>query len=594
MRANRIESVNPVKFFAQNWQLYKRLLLYVKPYWVIFAGGMLMVVIYSATTPGVTILMKPLLDGTFVEKDPVLIIWMPILLIGIFVVRGSANYLNGIAMGWLSQKIVLDLRTEMIERIVCLPTRFYDNFPTGQLTSRVTGDVNGLTQAATKVFVTVVRETLTIIGLTIWLFILDWVLSLTLIIATPLVVSVVYFIAIKLRHVHRERLETSALLLHHLNQVVVNNRVIKLYRAQKHESNRLVDVANRERQLHFKAIVASGLGVPIAELIGALVTAGAVYFSLTRDITDPLTVGGFVSFMTAMALMFSSIKKLIALNNVLQSGLAASERVFYVLDQDIEADEGARGTKALESVGRVAFENVSFTYANTESRSLHNVSLELRADETVALVGISGSGKSTLTALIPRLYELQHGRITIDDIDIRDFPLNELRQMIAYVSQDTILFDDTVEVNISYGNLNNATHESVRAAAESAYATEFIDKLPKGMQTMIGERGVRLSGGQKQRIAIAQAFLKDAPIVIFDEATSALDMTSEHQVRKAVRKLSKGRALLIISHRLSSLTEVDRIVVIHEGAIVEQGTHLSLLQEKGHYYALYTVDGNQS
>jgi len=317
-----------------------------------------------------------------------------------------------------------------------------------------------------------------------------------------------------------------------------------------------------------------------------------VYFSLTRDITDPLTVGGFVSFMTAMALMFSSIKKLISINSTLQRGLAASERVFFVIDQDIETDSGAHETKSLDSVRQVRFSDVSFQYPNTNKRSLHNVNIDLRANETLALVGVSGSGKSTLTALIPRLYELQQGQITIDGVDIRDFSLSDLRGMIAYVSQDTVLFDDTVAKNIAYGDLQGATPEKIRDAAESAYATEFIDNLPEGMQTVIGERGIRLSGGQKQRLAIAQAFLKNAPIVILDEATSALDMTSEQFVRKAIKELSKDRALLVISHRLTSLTDVDTIVVIHDGFIVEQGTHDSLMDQKGRYFTMYTAGGS--
>ena len=587
---NNDNQLRPVNFLVQNFQLYKRLLTYVRPHWMIFSGGILMVFLYSATTPGVTILMKPLLDGTFVEKDPVLIFWLPVLLIALFAVRGSASYLNSVCMGWLVQQIVYELRIKMIQRVIALPTRFYDNFPSGQLTSRITGDVTSLTSAATNVFVTVVRETLTIIGLAIWIFILDWILSLTLVVAAPMVFAVVYFIAIKLRRVHRRSMDLSATLLHRLNQVVGNNRVIKLYRAQSFESERLANLANQVRQLQFKAIVASKIGVPIAEMIGALVTAGAVYFSLTRDITDPLTVGGFVSFMTAMALMFSSIKKLIAVNNTLQRGLAASERVFFVLDQDVEVDSGDHSVKASDTVGELRFDDVSFVYPNTSRRSLHNVTLDLRSDQAVALVGVSGSGKSTLTALIPRLYELQQGQITIDGVDIREFSLDDLRRMIAYVSQDTVLFDDTIAANIAYGDLDNATAESIRSAAESAYATEFIDKLPQGMRTVVGERGVRLSGGQKQRIAIAQAFLKDSPIVILDEATSALDLTSEHHVRQAIRALSKGRALLIISHRLSSLTDVDRIVVIHEGEIVEQGTHESLMEQRGRYYSLYTAD----
>ncbi len=577
------------RFFLDNLRLYSRLLTYLRRHWVVFAVGLFFIIVYSATTPGVTILMKPLLDGTFVDKNPTLILWMPILLIVLYFVRGLSNYFNALCMSWLSEQIVYELREEMVDRIVALPTRFYDHFPSGQLAARITGDVTALTSAATNVFVVVVREVLTIIGLTIWIVILDWVLSITLLIATPMICALIYFIAIKLRSVNRRSMELSALFLHRVNQVTANNRAVKLYRAENHERSNLFEFANRVRQLNFKARVASAIGVPIAEMIGALITAGAVYFTLTREITDPLTVGGFVSFMTAMALIFSSVKKLININDTLQRGLVASERVFFILDQEIEAETLEEPTKSFDRVTEVEVEDVSFTYPKSNRYALQNVSLNIRANVVVALVGASGSGKSTLTALIPRLYEQQQGKIKINGTDIREFSLSELRRMISFVSQETGLFDDTVRANIAYGDIDNATDESIRAAAQAAYATEFIDQLPNGFNTEIGERGVRLSGGQRQRIAIAQAFLKNSPIVILDEATSALDSTSERHVRSAITALRKDRALLIISHRLSSLTNVDKIVVIQAGQIVEEGTHETLMEQKGYYYALYTA-----
>ena len=570
-------------------RLYRRLLNYVLVYKWYFLLGLLFVALYALTTPAVAVLMKPLLDGSFVDRDPFYIFWTPLVLIVLFAIRGIASYVNAVCMNWVMGRVVYDIQIQMVDRMLNLPTRFYDQNSTAQIIARISGDVNALTQAASSVLITVIRESLTIIGLLVWIFILDWALSLIIVISTPIIAALVRAVAKRLRKLHRDSMQMGAIFLHHLQEVTSYHRLVKLYQTERFESERLGDLANQVRRLKLKQTIAREIAIPSAEFISTLAIAGAVYFSLTRDLTNPLTVGGFVSFMAALALISSSMKRLLRVNETLQAGLAASERVFFLIDQQPEIESGDKNIDRQAMQGRMEFKNISFSYANSKVSSLNQVSLEIEPYQTIALVGASGSGKSTLTSLIPRMYELQDGQILIDGTDIREYKLSEIRDLIAFVSQDIFLFNDTIATNIAYGNLNNSSEETIRQAAESAYALEFIEKLPDGFQTVVGDRGIRLSGGQKQRIAIARAFIKDAPILIFDEATSSLDTNSEYQVRRALDALGEGRTVIIVAHRLSSIEKVDRIMVLHEGRIVEDGTHQELMRRKGHYYQLYTV-----
>ena len=582
------------RVLLRDLKLYGRLMSYVMVYKWYFFLGLSLVALFALTTPAVAVLMKPLLDGSFVERDPTYIVWTPIILIVLFAIRGIASYLHGVCVSWVLGYVVYDIQTEMIDRMTAFPTQFYDEMPAAQIMVRISSDVNQLTETASTVVITVIRESLTILGLLVWIFILDWVLSLTLLIATPLITLLVAFIARRLRKLYREFMHMGGQFLARLQEATAYHRLVKLYQTQDFERQRLRRYANRVRQLKLKQAIANQVTVPAAEFISTCVIAATVYFSLTRDLTDPLTVGGFVSFMAALALISSSLKKLLRVNEMLQAGLVASERVFFLIDQDVEVDDGKHGFTDKKVDGRITFEDISFQYPKSDASSLDRVSLDIEPRQTVALVGASGSGKSTLTSLIPRLYEIQNGAVKIDGMDIRDYTLGDVRRQVALVTQDIFLFDDTVAANIAYGDIDNATEQRIRAAAKSAYALDFIEQLPDGFDTQIGERGVRLSGGQKQRIAIARAFIKDAPILIFDEATSSLDTQSEFQVRNALDALGEGRTVIIVAHRLSSIEHVDRIIVLNEGQIVEDGTHQELLDQKGYYYKLYTVYSNDT
>ena len=580
--------LNPKSFF-QDVRLYNRLLSYVLVYKWYFFLGLAFVALFSLTIPAIAMLMKPLLDGSFVERDPVYIFWTPLILILLFAIRGVAGYLNGVCMNWVMGYVVYDIQTEMIQRSLHLPKSFFDKHPAAQVMARITADVNELTDAASHVLITVIRESLTIIGLLIWIFILDWVLSLTLIVAAPLIATLVRFVARRLRILHRKSMQLGAKFLQHLQEVTTYNQLVKLSQTEDYESQRLSDYANQIRRLKLKQAIANEITIPVAELITTIAIAGVVYLSLIRDWSDPITVGGFVSYMAALALISSAIKRLLRINETLQIGLVASERVFYLIDQQPERERGDKTFNSQLFRGEVEFKNVTFNYAGSEISSLDNLSLKINSQQTIALVGSSGSGKSTLASLIPRLYEIESGRLLIDGVDVCEYRISEIRKLIAFVSQDIFLLDDTIEANIAYGNLNGATLEQIKLAAKFANALDFIEELPDGFNTIVGERGIRLSGGQKQRIAIARALIKDAPILILDEATSNLDTSSEYHVRQALQALGKGRTVIIVAHRLSSIEHVRRIVVLHHGQVVEDGSHKKLMALRGHYHKLYTI-----
>ncbi|PUB83069.1 MAG: lipid A export permease/ATP-binding protein MsbA, partial [gamma proteobacterium symbiont of Ctena orbiculata] len=480
--------------------------------------------------------------------------------------------------------VVLDLRRMMIERILTMGTPYFDAHATGSLISKVTFNVNQVTMAATKVLTTLVKDTIIIIGLLAYMLYLNWLLTLAVFMAMPIIVVAVRYLAIRLRRVNRALQQTMGVMTQVLEESIRGHKVIKIFEGRPYEQRRFLERANWVRRYNMKSKVAGSAHMPLVEFVGAAMIAALVYVSTHQTAAGELTVGGFVSLMVAIGLLFSPLKRLTGINQPLQKGLAAAESVFSLVDEQPEADNGTRSLENVE--GRVSFDAVSFRYPAMDKDALKPISFEMEPGSTVALVGHSGGGKTTIANLIPRFYTPTGGRILIDGIDIQELSLISLRRQISYVGQDSVLFDDSVAANIAYGAVGEVSHEQIVEAAKSAYALEFIQRLPDGFDTVIGEDGIRLSGGQRQRLAIARALIKDAPVLLLDEATSALDTESERYVQAALKTLTQERTTLVIAHRLSTIQHADKILVIQDGELVEEGKHQQLIDQKGVYYQL--------
>ncbi len=567
--------------------LYLRLLTYVKPYWKMFAAGIISMAILAASETAVAALLKPLLDGSFVEKDPVFMFWMPFIMIGVFAVRGISTFTSSMAIAWVGSKVVLDLRNDLFKRLLMLPASYYDQNATGNIISRVNYDVSQVTETATGALTVLFKDTLTVLGLLGWMFYLNWQLSLTTFAILPAMMLVVVVTGKRMRRLNLSLQNTIGDMTHVLEESVKGHKVVKIFGGQEYEHKRFGSVANWVRRLQMKIKAAASVNVMLVEGVGAICFAVIIYVGTNQAASGALTVGGFVSFFTAMGLLFSPIKRLTKVNETIQRGLAAAQSVFALTDEAPETDPGQ---KQLDNArGHIVFDRVSMQFAGTSRKALDTVSLEIQPGQTVALVGASGSGKTTLAALLARFYNINQGQILFDGHDIYQLTLTSLRQHISFVSQDVVLFNDTIAANIAYGMQPVPTDEAIRHAADKAFVSEFADKLPDGLQTEIGENGVRLSGGQRQRIAIARAFLKNAPLLILDEATSALDNASERHVQQAIEALESNSTTLVIAHRLSTVENADKIFVMDNGVIVEQGTHNELLTLGGSYAALYNT-----
>jgi subfamily B ATP-binding cassette protein MsbA len=568
-------------------QLYLRLLSYVRPHAKVFALAMLGMVAAAATEPLFPMLMKPLLDGGFAAGAQPLLppLAFAAALVVIFILRGALTFTGHYCMAWVANRVVLDLRAAMFERLVRFPTRYYDDQSPAALLSKVAYDVANVSAAATTAVTVVVRDTIVIAGLFAWLLYLNWKLTLIALAVAPPVAFFVRLLSRRLRNMARGSQHAMGDLAHVLEETIECHRVVKIFGGQDYEAKRFAHANRVLRGFNMRQKVPEALTTPVTHFLAACALAVIVYIALQDSLAARTTVGEFVSFITAMLMLFAPIKHLTEVNAALQRGLAAAESVFGMIDTPVEED---RGTATLPRArGEVAYEGVGFTYPSRTEPALRDVDLRVRPGETVALVGPSGGGKTTLVNLLPRFYAPSAGRITLDGHDIQTLSLESLRGNIALVSQDVVLFNDSIYANIAYGRMGGASEKDVVAAAEAAHALGFIRETPEGLNTLIGENGLRLSGGQRQRLAIARALLKDAPVLILDEATSALDTESERQVQAALETLMRGRTTIVIAHRLSTIERADRIVVLERGRVAEAGRHAELLARGGVYAKLY-------
>jgi subfamily B ATP-binding cassette protein MsbA len=572
--------------------LYFRLLGYVRPYLSGFVVAMVCMALTAIIEPAFPALMKTLLDTGFGQKGSTDLRIFPILVIVIFAGRGVIGFIGDYAMAWAANHVVSDLRNAMFARLVTLPTRFFDNQSSGALMSKIAYDVTGVTGAATIVVTVLVRDTLTVLGLLAWLLYLDWALTLVALGMIPLIAFSVRLFSKRLRTVSRSAQRSMGLITHVLEETIGAHKVVKIFGGQQYESRRFAAANNDQRGYNMRGTVAAAGQGPIVQVFAAIALAIIIAVAIHQSGKDETTVGSFVSFMTAMLMLLAPMKRLADLNASLQRGLAAAESVFELIDEPQEDDTG---NLELDRVrGEVEFDHVNFSYPEAVHPALDGIDFRIAPGETVALVGQSGSGKTTVANLLPRFYHASGGSIRIDGYGIEEIRLASLRRNIALVSQDVVLFNDTVAANIAYGAAADISREQIVDAAKAAHALEFIEAMPHGFDSLIGENGVKMSGGQRQRIAIARALLKDSPILILDEATSALDTESERYVQAALETLMRGRTTLVIAHRLSTVERADRILVLGKGRIVEQGRHEELLAHNGIYAQLYRLQFEQA
>ncbi|WP_019624891.1 lipid A export permease/ATP-binding protein MsbA [Thioalkalivibrio thiocyanoxidans] len=567
-----------------SWELYRRIFEFIKPYWRLGIVAIVAMILAAAGQTAFAWIIQPLVDGTFIEQDPAARVWVPLGLVAIFLYYGATTFASDYTVAWIGRKVVKDIRQAVFEQYLRLPAAFFDRHSPGTLLAKLTYNVNQISSAASRAIVVLIRDSFTVLFLMAYMAYLSGWLVLIVFTLAPVVALVITGANRQFRKISRRMQRSVGDYAQIAEDGIRGQAEVKIFGATDYEAARFDDTNTRfhRQAMRHKAVQAAAQ--PLSQL-GAIIALAVIVYLATMDvILEAITPGGMISFIAAMLLMLPPLKRIVGVNAAIQKALAAGESVFEVLDTPAEPDHGQRPLE--DTRGHIEFRHVGFRYPTSHEQVLKDINLTVEPGQTVALVGRSGSGKTSLARLLPRFYEIEEGEIRLDGHPIQEYRLRDLRAQMALVSQHVVLFNDTLGHNIAYGLNREPSLDELREAARAANALDFIDELPDGFDTIVGENGIMLSGGQRQRVAIARAILKDAPILILDEATSALDTESEQKIQNALERLMENRTTLVIAHRLSTIENADRIVVLDQGRIIEAGTHAELLERNGHYAAL--------
>ena len=568
-------------------QVYQRLIAYSIKYWHYLLLAVLGLIVSAATQPLFTWILGPLLDKAILQRDQQVIAWLPVGILGIFLLRGMAMFVSGYYIGLIGRKVTQTLREQIFGQMLRMPVQFFETNASGKLLSYVSYYIDQVANASIRGVTSLVQDSFTALGLLGMMFWQSWQLALGILVIGPFITLIIVYVTRRMRRLSHKLQDSVSDVTQIANEMIRGYKVVRIFNGEEYEAKRFNQANEYSMALQMKRMMTELMSTPLVQFLVAVALAAIVYVATRESTLTSLTPGTFMSFIMSMIMLLTPIRNLTQLNLQLQTAIAAGESLFELLDSQPEIDHGTRELSHCN--GAVELSNVAFVYPGTEKTVLRNINLQVKPGEKIALVGKSGSGKTTLVNLLPRFYDATQGEIRLDGVPLTELRLQNLRTQIAYVGQEIILFNDTVRNNIAYGDMRGMSDAQVRAAAQAAYALEFIEKLPQGFDTLIGDNGVTLSGGQRQRLSIARAILSPSPVLILDEATSALDTESERHIQAALDHLLANRTTFMIAHRLSTIENADRILVMHDGEIVEMGNHHELLALGGQYARLHAM-----